>query len=50
LKEILSFLVRNGIGQQDGFYLDIVSDPVMLEVIQVESICKGAFLGEVVMD
>lgn len=32
-----------------GFVLDIVSDPAMLEVIQAESICKGAFLGEVEM-
>lgn len=32
-----------------GFVLDIVSDSEMLEVIHGESICKGAFLGEVEM-
>jgi len=50
LKKILSFLAGKVTIQQDGFYFDIVSDPALLEVIQAESICKGAFLGEMIMD
>jgi hypothetical protein len=50
LKQFLSFFAGNGIVQKDSFYLDIVSDPALLEIIQAESICEAAFLGEVVMD